>query len=563
MDESDKNYKHYGYDEFINYNKYNDDIKNKYFLAAYLLYKQFGGAKKKWTTLEHNGVLFPPEYEPHRVPVIYQGREIVLDEKSEEIATLYAKYIETDYVKNKTFNKNFWNDWKKYLGDDHEIKSLEDCDFSLIYQHILDEKERKKVTSHEEKEKRKQEEEKYKYAIVDGKKQKVGNFRVEPIGLFIGRGCNPKLGRVKRRIYPEDVTINIGREAPIPETLPGHTWGEIIHDQYVEWLASWKDDITNKLKYVWLSSQSEFKAESDIKKFELARKLKKKIRLIREENTKNLTSDDIFTRQIATALYFIDNLALRVGNEKGEDAADTVGVTTLKIENVKLLEDDRVLLSFLGKDSVPYKNVVKVDPIVYNNIEEFSRNKNLDDKLFDKINSNDVNKYLQTFMKNLSAKVFRTYRASQTFQKELQKISKKYDTYEGDDKISILLDEFNKANATVAILCNHQKNISKSFSEQIEKINRQIKRLREQLRKAKSPEKKRKIKKKIKSMKVKKQLKLQLKNISLGTSKVNYIDPRITVAFMKRHNIPIDKLFPKTLQEKFSWAMDTPEDYVF
>ena len=29
----------------------------------------------------------------------------------------------------------------------------------------------------------------------------------------------------------------------------------------------------------------------------------------------------------------------------------------------------------------------------------------------------------------------------------------------------------------------------------------------------------------------------QLKNISLGTSKANYIDPRITVAFLKLHNI--------------------------
>jgi len=31
----------------------------------------------------------------------------------------------------------------------------------------------------------------------------------------------------------------------------------------------------------------------------------------------------------------IDNLALRVGNEKGEDEADTVGCCSLKVKNVE------------------------------------------------------------------------------------------------------------------------------------------------------------------------------------------------------------------------------------
>ena len=46
-------------------------------------------------------------------------------------------------------------------------------------------------------------------------------------------------------------------------------------------------------------------------------------------------------------------------------------------------------------------------------------------------------------------------------------------------------------------------------------------------------------------------------------SKVNYIDPRITIAFMKKHNIDINKLFTKTLQEKFTWAMQIDKDYKF
>lgn len=36
---------------------------------------------------------------------------------------------------------------------------------------------------------------KYKVAYVDGKEEQVGNFRVEPPGLFRGRGEHPKVWR--------------------------------------------------------------------------------------------------------------------------------------------------------------------------------------------------------------------------------------------------------------------------------------------------------------------------------------------------------------------------------
>jgi DNA topoisomerase-1 len=46
-------------------------------------------------------------------------------------------------------------------------------------------------------------------------------------------------------------------------------------------------------------------------------------------------------RQRAVALYFIDKLALRAGNEKDTDeAADTVGCCSLRCEHVTLHEED-------------------------------------------------------------------------------------------------------------------------------------------------------------------------------------------------------------------------------
>ena len=405
----------------------------------------------------------------------------------------------------------------------------------------------------------------YKTAIVDGKKQPVGNFIVEPPGLFIGRGCHPMIGKIKRRIYPEDITLNLSSNAPLPilpDFFSDRKWGKIINDKLVEWTASWRDTITGKTKYVWLSAHSDMKGKNDMAKFDLAKKLKRKIKTIREINEKNLLSSDLKKKQIATALYFIDKLALRVGNEKGEDVSDTVGVTSLRKEHVMLLDDFLIKLDFLGKDSVRYVNTVQIEPLVYKNIAEFMQNKTDEMQLFDRIIPNDVNKYLQSFMIGLTAKVFRTYNASYLFEKELKKLAKKIDEYKGDNKLNLLLDGFNKANTKVAILCNHQKNISKSFSDQLKSINTQIKDVKKNMKNAKpGSDKLKKLKDKYTKLKAKKSLKNDTKNVSLGTSKINYIDPRITFEFIKKYNIPIEKIFSKTLIDKFKWAMDVTPIY--
>lgn len=531
------------------------------------------GGKAKWKTFCHNGVMFPPEYKQHFVPVIYKGDKIILDVKSEEAATLFTKYLETEYMENKTFKRNFWRDWKKMLGNSYPIESLEDCDFSLIYEHIVKEKQRIKDMSKEEKEKLKKEkeekEEKYKTALVDGVEQPVGNFRIEPPGIFIGRGCHPKMGKIKRRIYPLDVTLNIGRDCEIPEPMdqPGYKWGKIIHDRTVEWLASWKDTISDKTKYVWLASHSNFKAMSDKSKFDFAKKLKRKIKSIREKYESDMKSDDKVQKQLATALYFIDTLALRIGNEKGASEADTVGVTSLRVEHIKLGDGNKVTLDFLGKDSIRYIKTFEVSDTVYKNLEDFERAKPKSKDLFDKITATSLNRYIQNFMTGLTAKVFRTYNASRLMQKELIKATKKFKDYDQTDKISVLLDAIKRANIKVALLCNHRKKVSKSFDQQIERINNRIKDLQRRKRKIKKVVKNKqridKINNKIKKLKGEKSIKLELKDITLETSKANYIDPRIIVSFTKTHNIPIGKIYSKQLQNKFSWAFNTSENYRF
>ena len=54
------------------------------------------------------------------------------------------------------------------------------------------------------------------------------------------------------------------------------------------------------------------------------------------------------------------------------------------------------------------------------------------------------------------------------------------------------------------------------------------------------------------------------KTIALGTSKLNYLDPRISVAWVKKYEVPIEKVYNKTQREKFRWAIDMAgPDYVF
>ena len=43
------------------------------------------------------------------------GKEVDLPPASEEVASFYAAMIETDHAQDNTFNKNFFEDWKKVL----------------------------------------------------------------------------------------------------------------------------------------------------------------------------------------------------------------------------------------------------------------------------------------------------------------------------------------------------------------------------------------------------------------------------------------------------------------
>ncbi|BDA47689.1 DNA topoisomerase 1 [Coccomyxa sp. Obi] len=541
----------------------------------------------KWETLEHSGVLFPPEYTSPGVKLLYEGKPVDLTLEQEEMAMAFAVMLETDYMKKDQFLKNFWEDWKKELGPKHVIKDLKKCNFRPMYDWHMSEREKKKALPKEEKARLKAEKEaaeaKYKFAMVDGKQEQVGNFRVEPPGLFRGRGEHPKMGKFKRRIYPKDITINIGKGVPVPEhPYKGQKWMEVRNDNTVTWLAFWKDPISTKdYKYVWLAANSTFKSISDLEKYEKARKLKDFIGKIREDYEKAWYSNSKQEQQMGVALYFIDKLALRAGHEKDEDEADTVGCCTLKVGNVEMLEDNHIKFDFLGKDSIRYENEVAVHPKVHELVRKFcetDKDKGPQSDLFDTMNAGTLNERLKGLMPGLSVKVFRTYNASITLDALLHKEST---TETLDEKKA----EYDRANKEVAILCNHQRAVPKGHTGQMQKMEAKLLEQQEALdaleqelvaaRKGKQFEGKkprpvdsleRQIEKKREQLRKTELLaksKDELKTVALGTSKINYLDPRITVAWCKLHEVPMEKIFNKSLLSKFHWAMTIEPEWRF
>jgi len=225
----------------------------------------------------------------------------------------------------------------------------------------------------------------------------------------------------------------------------------------------------------------------------------------------------------------------------------------------------------------------------------FLNGKSNETEVFDQLTPHNLNKHLQSLLPKLTAKVFRTYNASQTMQNELAKWDPtNNEVMSVEEKVLF----FNRASMQVALLCNHQRTLPKTFAAQMERIDGQISDTKKEiqeleehlqiLEEGKAPKIRKSengedlkpfsnnpdvvgrritaLNEKIKKCEIKKTEKDDLKEISTSTSKVNYIDPRISLVWCDKAGLDYTKVFPKALQQKFAWAIyeikDRP-DFVF
>ncbi len=543
----------------------------------------------KWKTLQHNGILFPPAYEAHGIKIKIKGESVDLNLNQEEMIYQWAKKKDTPYSQDKVFQKNFTEDFAKTLPSKFKNMSYQDIDFSHAYKIVDKEKDLREMMTKEEKKalavKRKELREKlvqkYGKAIMDGKEVDVANYMAEPPGIFIGRGDHPLRGRWKPRVTVKDVTLNLGEEAKIPEG----NWGKIVHEHDSMWLAGWTDYLTEKRKYVWLADTAGLKQDRDKAKYEKAVNLSKEIDKIKDRIVKDMKNKDPKISRIATVCYLIYRTAMRVGDEKDPDEADTVGATTLRKEHINIT-DNTIEFDFLGKDSVRWQETVKAegnDKQFQENLKRLIQNKKPKDEIFEDITSRHVNAYYSSIVNGLTAKVFRTYLATTVVKNYL----KEHDNMKGktpNEKIY----HAKLANLEAAIRCNHKRTIPKTFEESLENKRETLKNINkeqpwkktlEALKKAESLEDKTDVQKKNKIKKIKalneqikkqkekhkertEKLQLQIdlsektKDYNLGTSLRNYIDPRIFKAWTSEVGAEWEKLYTAALQKKFLWVQN-------
>jgi len=541
----------------------------------------------KWKKLQHNGILFPPEYEIQGIKIKIKGETINLDLNQEEMVYQWAKKKDTPYAQDKIFQKNFTGDFAKTLDSKFKKITYEDIDFSNAYKIVDKEKDLKEMMTKEDRKalavKRKELREKlkikYGIAIMDGKEVEVGNYMAEPPGIFIGRGEHPLRGKWKPRVTTKDVTLNLGKDAKKPEG----DWGKIIHDNDSMWLASWMDFLTQKRKYVWLADTAGLKQDRDKEKYEKAIKLSNEIDKIKDRIVKDMRSKDPKISKISTACYLIYRTAMRVGDEKDPDEADTVGATTLRKEHIKITADT-IEFDFLGKDSVRWQETVVAeghDKQFHENLKKIVEKKKPKDEIFDGITSRHVNVYYSSIVKGLTAKVFRTYLATTVVKNYLVK----HDNIK-EKTANEKLYHAKLANLEAAMMCNHKRTIPKTFEQTLQKKRDSYKKIekeqvwkktQETLKKVKSSEPKTDTQKKSKVKRIKtlneqikkqkskhkerlEKLELQInlsektKDYNIGTSLRNYIDPRIFKAWTDEVGAEWEKLYTSALQKKFLWV---------
>ena len=536
-----------------------------------------------WQNLSHSGVMFPAEYELRGLGIKVWGKKILLDALQEEMAWAWGLKKDTDYVKDSVFCKNFMKDFARTLG----IRGIKitDVDFSNVFKRVDKEKAKKenmtkmakKRLANKRKKTREESKQQYGVALVDGNTVELGNYAVEPPGIFMGRGKHPHRGRWKQGVQANDITLNLGTQSRIPEG----DWGQIVCKPECAWIARWNDKLSGNIKYVWFADNSPMRQQRDAEKYDKARMLAKNINKVKIQMTQDLQGKNWKT---ATACYLIYKTAMRVGDEKDKDEADTVGATTLRKEHIEIL-DNAIKFDFLGKDSIRWCKTLGItsetDVAFKSNMEKLLKtSRSNTSQIFGKITSRDVNEYYSSLVPGVSAKVFRTYLATNAVKAYLEKLD--ISTMTQNEK----LYHAKMANLEAAMLCNHRRAIPANFKQTLEKkkaawraakatncdaqetavqkakamktTNMKKKKARSiKLRKAKVTLKLKREKReeKIEKLGLNAKLTEKTKDYACGTSLRNYIDPRDYMGWMKSMEIDLKTVYTPILLKKFEWVV--------
>ena len=512
-------------------------------------------------SLTHNGVLFPPEYSPQHI--------FNLSPLAEEMLYAYSSKLETEYVSKPEFNINFYSCLKRELNEE-QLKMKFPDDFGKIFNKLNKYREELKLSKKSEDEGKKELiKKKYGFAKVNGVKEPLGNFNVEPPGIFMGRGDSPYIGLWKYRVQPEDVIINFipaTQNDKAPAAPKGHTWKEVINNPDITYIARYietvgKDStgkpILKNAKEVRFGSTSSIISASDLKKYEKADLLLENWQRVQTYIMSGIDSSDDTIRECALIAWLIQYTSIRIGSEETENGV--VGASTLKVENVKIENAQFngkkafiLHLNFIGKDSISYSNSFIIPAKIAKSLKKSAAGHKTSEKLFT-VSANQVNQFLSECLPGLTAKVFRTAWAKKVLL-EIYKPSEFVKSWPDDYKVLklkiLILD--------VSLRLNHKKTTKTVLSNTLEKLNDQLNKLSEKLELLKAANRTEAMKSRIKKLEWKiktQQLKIVLAEksygINLSTALTNYINPKVIYDICKSKGIKLEKIYNKTLMERF------------
>lgn len=396
-----------------------------------------------------------------------------LDPTQRYLVYLYFKqyYLKVDQV----FQKNFWN----------SLLPSENITSDAQVEIVCPESKRPESFMHTDRAHARM-------VLVNGVvvQDSIGTFESQP-SIFVGRDpSHPKRGMCRRGVRPQDVVLNMTCSATNKTRAKQRGFVHFVENKHVKWIASWEDPITNETRYLSIHSKE---GPQRLDKFDKARLLKRRLRLLHAKQANDIVGPSETRRQIALAVFLLDHLCIRVGNEKDTmTEADTVGCCTLKAHSnifIQNISKKQMGLQFVGKDSVPFRKTFGVPEPFFSQCVVMLKAREQDAIFFDRVSPSSINRYIHSIAPGCSAKTFRTLKASMTFQSCLQKTN-----------------DVKQANQKVARLLNHMKGPRKN-------------------------------------------------RINTETSKRNYIDPRVYIAHCKRNELqprhgwisPDDPLYQKTL----------------
>lgn len=480
--------------------------------------------------------------------ILFRGRAISLTPEQEEMAVAWARVIGTVYEKDPKFVANFFKDFNSELGINEKTKP-KDYDFTPILKRLEAEKN-DLLLKEARKALREKNKQRYGRVQLDGREIELSGYAAEPSSIFRGRGKAPLRGRWKAGPKESDVELNLSPDAPMP---PGNWKGRVWEPNQL-WIARWRDKLREEVKYIWLPELAPQRQVREQDKYDLAIELDKKISSVRSHIESNLTSPDPARRKIATVAWLIDNLKFRVGDEKNDDEADTVGASTLRPEHIQISPDGKATFDFIGKDFVRWNKTVDLPQAVAANLREFLANSH--SAVFEGIRSEDVNAFLGEAMDGLTAKVFRTYHATKIVKERLAASSVDRSSPEHEK-----IQAFKTANLEAAVALNHKKTPPKSWKKAFQNKTDRLRQLREQSRerrqKAKGKRARdaiRRLSERIRKLQGQTELMKDTRYYNLNTSLKNYIDPRVPYRWCQRVGLDWHRIYPKSFHRKFAWA---------